>query len=133
MRTNIWKAVPAAAVLCFGLAPMTASAQQPAKTPTPVQTALLEPPSSGTPASSAGASTSATSDPAAAAATNTTSTSTPTAVPTDHDAIIQQMAKEMADMKARMAVMETALKNATANDSSTAEHDANALRAAEGS
>ena len=142
MRTNTWKAAPAAAVLCFGLAPMTTMAQQPAKTPTPAPTAMLEPPASGSlaagassePAAASSATSGSASPAAAAANANSTAVSatapaTPT-TPVDRDAMIQEMSKEMSEMKLRMAVMETALRNATASDSATAEHDASALRAA---
>src|ERR1700677_4979282 len=125
MKTISWKAVPAA-VLCIGMAPMTTLAQQPAKNQTPARIALLEPPvpviGNGTgaaPAEPAAADPNpgpapATASPAdatpGASTTTAASASAATAAPVDRDSQIQEMAKEMADMKARMELMEAALK-----------------------
>jgi hypothetical protein len=144
MRTNSWKAVPAAALLVCGLTPSTSSAQQPAKTPTPVQTAFVDiaaaeaavaehgspAADSATPATAAPAATAAASS---AAATTDPTTAPPAAgtvaVPLKNDAVI----KELAEMKARIAQLEAELKaRSGADDAADAEKDANALRSAEG-
>jgi Putative beta-barrel porin-2, OmpL-like. bbp2 len=148
MKTISWKAVPAA-VLCIGMAPMTTLAQQPAKNQTPARIALLEPPvpviGNGTgaaPAEPAAADPNpgpapATASPAdatpGASTTTAASASAATAAPVDRDGQIQEMAKEMADMKARMELMEAALKASGVTDqAASAEHDADSLRAATG-
>jgi len=147
MRNVFWKAVPAAAVFCCGLVPLTALAQQGASSTTSVQTALLELPATEQPAggpgkpsaatetaAAAASSSSSTSAGTAAAATDppstTTAAATPSvAVPASRDAVI----KELADMKARIAQLEAALKaRSGADDAADAEKDANALRSAEG-
>jgi hypothetical protein len=53
--------------------------------------------------------------------------------PVDTTQLIQEMAREMAAMKARMALMESALKARAGEDSPVADEDASALRTAEGS
>jgi Putative beta-barrel porin-2, OmpL-like. bbp2 len=143
MRKVFWKAVPAVAALCCGLAPLAALAQQKSSSAAPVQTALLELPASENPGGSSSkpaTETPATSSasPAGAAATasstdpttTTTTAATPSvAVPVSREAVI----KELSDMKARIAELEAALKaRSGADDATDAEKDANALRNAEG-
>jgi len=129
MRRNPWKAVPAVALVCFGLAPLTALAQQPV-TANRIETARVEYPevTGAETGSSAPVSevTAAGPAPATAAATTTTSPAGSVAVPVSTDMVI----KELTDMKARIAQLEAELK--TRSDSASAEKDANALRNAEG-
>jgi hypothetical protein len=123
------------------MAPLAIVAQQPAKSPTPVQTALVEFPapvgSEATPATSADPAppaAAASSSSAAPAAADPSSTTPPTAaaslpVPVNRDAVI----KELADMKARIAQLEAALKTRSgADEAADAERDASAMRSAEG-
>ena len=144
MRRITKSIFPAVMLLCCGMSTLTATAQQKATTPTPVQTALVEYPAAPGIESGNGASSGAATDPAATspAATNpaatpasssatpaTTATSSSVTVPMNRDAVI----KELADMKARIALLEGALKaRSAADDVSDAEKDANALRSAEG-
>ena len=135
MTSNLWKAVPALALACCGLATLESQAQQAAKPATPVQTALVEYPAapgaeSGAPKSGSDAATTAATAPAASAAsTETTTANGPAAtvaVPVTRDLVI----KELAEMKARIAQLEAELKTHT--DEDNADKDANALRTAEG-
>ena len=80
MRTNPWKVVPSLVMLCYGLAPLSTSAQQVQKTATPLQSAFLELPAAETPgANSNSTSTAKDSTAAPSAAANTTSGATTTA------------------------------------------------------
>src|SRR5580658_1502277 len=122
MRRNPWKAVPAVALACLGLAPLTALAQQPASTTGRIQTARVEFPEmagpesgSGKPASNAAEAAPATPAATATAATPATGTAAATttpvpaasvAVPVNNDLVI----KELAEMKARIAQLEAELK-----------------------
>jgi len=133
MRRNPWKAVPAVALVCFGLAPLTALAQQPATADNRLETARVEFPevTGAETGSSAPVSDAAEAAPAApatgtATATTTSSPAGPVAIPASTDMVI----KELTDMKARIAQLEAELK--TRSDSASAEKDANALRNAEG-
>jgi hypothetical protein len=139
MRRNPWKAVPAVALVCLGLAPLTALAQQPATAASRVQTAKVEFPAVTGPetGSNAPVSEAAEAAPAApvtpatgtAAATTTTAPAGSVAVPINNDLVI----KELAEMKARIAQLEAELKaRSGADDAASAERDANALRNAEG-
>ena len=139
MRRNPWKAVPAVALVCLGLAPLTALAQQPATAASRVQTAKVEFPAVTGPetGSNAPVSEAAEAAPAApvtpatgtAAATTTTAPAASVAVPINNDLVI----KELAEMKARIAQLEAELKaRSGADDAASAERDANALRNAEG-
>ena len=152
MILNTWKAVPTVAMLCIGLAPMSILAQEPAKTPTHdpsvwAEIAAAEPPAapgvtSAASAASAGAGGAAAASASATPADGASSTTTPTSVssttpssdasPVDEKQIIQSMAKEMSDMKSRMALMESALKAREEADSPATVQDASALRSAEG-
>src|ERR1700722_2110659 len=139
--TNIpWKAVPAVAIVCCGLMPLIARAQQPAKSEPTIQTASVEFPDSASGATnpavkssdSSAAVTSATkAGPAANSdSTATTSTTAPSVTPLmSRDAVI----KELTEMKARIAALEAELKARTgADEAADADKDANALRNAEG-
>src|SRR5580692_1656726 len=109
MITTPWKAFPTVAILCFGMAPITALAQQPTKAQAPVRVALLEPPPPASPASDPGASAGSGEQPAtspapasasvAPADTQSTSPSTSATAPVDRDQLIQQMSQEMVEMK----------------------------------
>jgi len=129
MRRNPWKAVPTVALVCFGLAPLTALAQQPATADNRTETARVEfPEGIGAETGSSAPVTVATAAPATAtpATTTTTSPAGSVAVPVSTDLVI----KELTEMKARIAQLEAELK--TRSDSASAEKDANALRNAEG-
>jgi hypothetical protein len=136
MRRNPWKAVPAVALVCFGLAPLTALAQQPATPANRIETARVEFPEvtgaetgSSTPVSVAADAAPAAPATGTAPATTTSSPAGSVAVPVSTDLVI----KELADMKARIAQLEAALKaRSGADDAADAEKDANALRNAEG-
>jgi Putative beta-barrel porin-2, OmpL-like. bbp2 len=139
MRRNPWKAVPAAALVCLGLAPLTALAQQPASTANRVETARVEfpevaGPETGSSAPANDAAEAAPATPAApatgtAAATTTPAPAASVTVPVNNDLVI----KELAEMKARIAQLEAELKaRSGADDAASAERDANALRNAEG-
>jgi hypothetical protein len=134
MRINFWKAVPAVA-LCCGLAPLAAMAQQPAKTQTPIQIALLELPAndgpeSGPSAPASGAAVLPAASGAAADPATATAAAASVAVPVNNNAVI----KELAEMKARIAQLEAELKaRSGADDAADAEKDASALRSAEAS
>jgi len=134
MTRNTWIAVPAVALLSIGLAPLTIKAQQPATTTTPVQTARMEFPTEEAPEASPSKPASDAAAPATAAPATTAATTTPApaasvAPPINNDLVI----KELAEMKARIAQLEAELKaRSGAEDSATAERDANALRNAEG-
>ena len=129
MRRNPWKAIPVVALLCLGLAPLTAAAQQAAKPATPVLTAMVEYPAAEGPATGPAATASEAADPAAAAtspaATTAPAATANVAVPVNHDLII----KELAEMKERIAQLEGELKARSGADE--AEKDADALRNAE--
>ncbi len=133
MRIDHWKAVPAVAFLCFGLAPMTVVAQQPATTPTRIQTARVDFAALEVPATGPGTPVSDPSAPATAAPAAATTTPAPAAsvaAPINNDLVI----KELAEMKARIAQLEAELKaRSGADDATSAEKDADALRNAEGS
>lgn len=129
MRINFWNSLPAIALLCGGLAPLGTEAQQAASSIPSAQTALKFPAADGgsSPAAPAAA------DPAAAPATDpaatTTSSSANVSVPVSQDMVI----KELAEMKARIAELESVLKaRSGATDAADAEKDASALRSAEG-
>jgi acyl-CoA-binding protein len=138
MTSNLWKAVPALALACSGLATLDTQAQQAPKPAAPVQTALVEypaPPAAepGAPKSGNDAATTAATAPAApAASTDTPAVNGPAAsvaVPGSRDLVI----KELAEMKARIAQLEAELKARTgADDAADAAKDADALRNAEG-
>ena len=134
MRKNFSKAVPAAALLCLGLTSLTLEAQQTATTETRVTTARVEFPEVAGPESSPGAPANATAAPAAAtpaASTTATTTTAPASVatPLSTDLVL----KELAEMKARIAQLETELKaRSGAEAAADAEKDAKALRSAEG-
>ena len=134
MRKNFSKAVPAAALLCLGLTSLTLEAQQTATTETRVTTARVEFPEVAGPESSPVAPANATAAPAAAtpaASTTATTTTAPASVatPLSTDLVL----KELAEMKARIAQLETELKARSGADAAAdAEKDAKALRAAEG-
>ena len=111
MRKNFSKAVPAAALLCLGLTSLTLEAQQTATTETRVTTARVEFPEVAGPESSPVAPANATAAPAAAtpaASTTATTTTAPASVatPLSTDLVL----KELAEMKARIAQLETELK-----------------------
>ena len=143
MRLHHWKALPAVAFACSGLALQAGNAQQTTTTAPPVQTALLEPPSSGGPApasSSAAPATGASATAAASPATAASSTPPAAAEPgagaagtidlTD-PATRRAVINEMMQMKARMAQLEAALSaSSEASEEKSAEHDADALRGA---
>ena len=133
MRRNPWKAVPAVALVCFGLAPLTALAQQPATPANRIETARVEFPEvtgaetgSSTPVSAAADAAPAAPATGTAPATTTSSPAGSVAVPVSTDLVI----KELTEMKARIAQLEAELK--ARSDSASAEKDANALRNAEG-
>jgi len=129
MRRNPWKAVPAVALVCFGLAPLTALAQQPATVTNRTETARVEfPEVTGAATGSSAPVTEATAAPTTAtpATTTTTSPAGSVAVPLSTDLVI----KELTEMKARIAQLEAELK--ARSDAASAEKDANALRNAEG-
>ena len=134
MRKNFSKAVPAAALLCLGLTSLTLEAQQTATTETRVTTARVEFPEVAGPESSPVAPANATAAPAAAtpaASTTATTTTAPASVatPLSTDLVL----KELAEMKARIAQLETELKARSGADAAAdAEKDAKALRSAEG-
>ena len=165
MIRNPWKAIPALAICCCGLTPLSTMAQQAAKTANPVEMALVESPAvvhaeSGTgtpgneaattaaaagtapanataataPASAASAApapttTAPASATAATAPASTTAATASVAVPVSRDAVL----KELAEMKARIAQLDTELKARNgADDAADAERDASALRKAEG-
>jgi hypothetical protein len=158
MRTNFWKAIPAVSVLCCGLAPQSLAAQQATPGAPSVQIAKAELPAAlsaatglGMPDKDTATAASATPTPAAAASNSTSaagatvlpsSTSTAaadTAATTAAPASVETPAsrtmviKELADMKARIAQLEAALKaRSGADDAADAEKDASALRNAEG-
>jgi len=149
MRTNPWKVVPSLVMLCCGLAPLSTSAQQIQKPATPLQSAFLELPAAETPgANSNSTSTAKDSTAAPSAAANTTSgatTTAATATATDPTTAAtgaatvavpmsrNEVVKELAEMKARIAQLEAALKaRSGADDAADAEKDATALRNAEG-
>ncbi len=118
MRTILWSSAPAVTLLCCGLVPFGAHAQQAVKTDPPVQIALLVAPATG-------AAPAPATDPAA----TTTASSGSVAVPINQDMVI----KELNEMKARIAELEAVLKaRSGSSDAADAERDANALRSAEG-
>src|SRR3984957_7158796 len=107
MTRYLWKAAPALAVACCGLATLGSQAQQAPKPPTPVQTALVEypaPPEAESGAAKSGsdaASTAATAPAAPAASTDTPAANGPAATvaaPATRDLVI----KELSEMKARI-------------------------------
>jgi len=127
MRKILWSSAPAVTLLCCGLVPHGAQAQQAAKTNPSVQIALLELPAAAAPATGA-ASAPATAPATDPAATTTASTGS-VAVPINQDMVI----KELNEMKARIAELEAVLKaRSGSSDAADAERDANALRSAEG-
>ena len=138
MTSNLWKAVPALAVACCGLAGLNSQAQQNPRPETPVQTALVEYPAApgaeaGAPKSGSDAASAAATAPAApAASTDTPAANGPAATvaaPAARDLVI----KELAEMKARIAQLEAELKARTgAEDAADAAKEADALRSAEG-
>jgi hypothetical protein len=131
MKRDPWKAVPAAAILCCGLAPLSVVAQQSARTTTAVHSSLAEVPAekssdSSTTASSKDSETTPSTTPdSASSSADASPAPAPAAasasVPVARDAVI----KELAEMKARIAQLEDELK------ASDATSDANALRSAE--
>jgi hypothetical protein len=151
MRMNIWIALPVAAAFYLGLAPQTVLAQKAESNPSPAATAYILPggaaetnpgntgsdaafsalPAGETPASTSAAAPDGASNTAPANISDTAPASN--GEPVDTTQLIQEMAREMAAMKARMALMESALKARAGEDSPVAEQDASALRVAEGS
>src|ERR1035441_4819834 len=141
MRSNSWKAVPAVAALCCGLVPLSTLAQQPARIPIPVQTALVKLPAFDGPESSSSTPTSDAATPAAASPAATPAASSgstdpvaastaPASVslPVNNNAVI----KELAEMKARIAQLEAELKaRSGTDDAADADRDASAMRSAE--
>jgi len=130
MRVTIWKAAPTAAFLCCGWASLPATAQSHATTAPPIQTAMVDSPAGLGPESSPAAPAAAATAPAKTDTPATTSTPAPapSAAPVDRNEAI----KELTDMKARIALLEAALKARTpADDAADAEKDAGALRNAE--
>ena len=152
MRKNLWIAFPAAA-LYLSLTPQTVLAQKNAHSTSPTLAALagiqpagteeISSANSGGEAAAAVQPASETSASTSVAAADDASSTTPVKIsgtapaseqaPVDTTQLIQEMAREMAAMKARMALMESALKARAGEDSPVAEQDASALRAAEGS
>src|ERR1035438_3867830 len=131
MKRDPWKAVPAAAILCCGLAPLSTVAQQSARTTTAVHSSLAEVPaekssdSSTTASSKDSETTPSTTSHSASSSADASPAPAPAAasasVPVARDAVI----KELAEMKARIGQLEDELK------ASDATSDANALRSAE--
>jgi hypothetical protein len=158
MRRNPWIAVPATAVLCFGLAPLVTVAQRAASSSPPVLTAHVEFPAPVGPETSPNTPGSDKSDkadksdpstanaapattPAAANAT-TPGPSAPGATPANAASgnaapgasvavplSNDAVIKELVEMKARIAQLEAELK--ARSGAADAERDANALRTAE--
>ena len=137
MKRNLLKVIPALLGPCAMLISMSAAAQQATSGAVSARTASVEYPAAETPATgpAAPASTSPASEGSAApaaAAGAATANPAPAVVPValNNDLI----AKELAEMKARIAQLEAQLKERDgAADAATADKDASALRAAEAS
>jgi len=135
MKRNLLKVIPALLGPCAMLISMSAAAQQATSGAVSARTASVEYPAAETPATgpAAPASTSPASEGSAApaaAAGAATANPAPAVVPValNNDLI----AKELAEMKARIAQLEAQLKERDgAADAATADKDASALRAAE--
>ena len=131
--TKPWQAFPVAALLSIGLLSQSAVAQQSASDATPTLTARLEIPAMVIPESDPATASADTATPAAApaAAATPATPATPAAaspvavVPIRRDAV----AKELSEMKARIAQLESELKER--DDADAADKDAGALRSAE--
>ncbi len=132
MRRDPWKAIPALAILCCGIASFTAMAQQSATTAASRHTAMDESPAANAPDANtdktAGDAATPAPAPSTAAAAPVPAAATPASAvpPIARNAVIE----ELAAMKARIAQLEAQLK--ASDDAEGAAKDADALRSAEG-
>jgi len=126
MRRNFQRVAPVVLASCLGLIPMAVAAQQSGSDEASSRMASVESPTADKPATDHSASSSDGTAPATA-----TATAAPAVVPAI-PAKGNLIAKELAEMKARIAELEKELQESkAADDSATAEKDATALRAAE--